>query len=330
MNYRMILSLLGDVLLVIGAFLLLPCIVAVIYGEPELWVLLASAAGSGLLGGLFILLRPKRRRELHARDGFVMVALSWILISLIGAVPFTASGAIPSYLDAVFETMSGFTTTGASILRAVEDLPKCLLFWRSFTHWLGGMGVLVFMLAIVPLSGESIYLLRAESPGPSVSKMVPKMRHHIHIVPIGHNGDHGLGRRVTGEVIAPGHPELGGIVGVGNTPVGFTKVLRSVVYLPVPAISWQTHENLLRGHGCNRVIIDALQPAPGGYRAGGAACPRHAIRHNGGRVTVRVEVSINAPVFTAHTALNAGHTGQADVDEFGGIIGFDRLVNSLK
>lgn len=165
MNYRMILSLLGDVLLVIGAFLLLPCIVAVIYGEPELWVLLATAAGSGLLGGLFILLRPKRRRELHARDGFVMVALSWILISLIGAVPFTASGAIPSYLDAVFETMSGFTTTGASILRAVEDLPKCLLFWRSFTHWLGGMGVLVFMLAIVPLSGESIYLLRAESPG---------------------------------------------------------------------------------------------------------------------------------------------------------------------
>ena len=105
-----------------------------------------------------------------------MVALSWILISLVGAVPFTASGAIPSYLDAVFETMSGFTTTGASILRAVEDLPKCLLFWRSFTHWLGGMGVLVFMLAIVPLSGESIYLLRAESPGPSVSKMVPKMR----------------------------------------------------------------------------------------------------------------------------------------------------------
>ena len=122
------------------------------------------------------LARPKRRRELHARDGFVMVALSWILISLVGAIPFTVSGAIPSYLDAVFETMSGFTTTGASILRAVEDLPKCLLFWRSFTHWLGGMGVLVFMLAIVPLSGESIYLLRAESPGPSVSKMVPKMR----------------------------------------------------------------------------------------------------------------------------------------------------------
>lgn len=177
MNYRMILSLLGDVLLVIGAFLLLPCIVAVIYGEPELWVLLATAAGSGLLGGLFILLRPKRRRELHARDGFVMVALSWILISLVGAIPFTVSGAIPSYLDAVFETMSGFTTTGASILRAVEDLPKCLLFWRSFTHWLGGMGVLVFMLIVLPLAGgQTIFLMRAESPGPSVSKMSPHMR----------------------------------------------------------------------------------------------------------------------------------------------------------
>ena len=177
MNYRMILSLLGDVLLVIGAFLLLPCIVAVIYGEPELWVLLASAAGSGLLGGLFILLRPKRRRELHARDGFVMVALSWILISLIGAVPFTASGAIPSYLDAVFETMSGFTTTGASILRAVEDLPKCLLFWRSFTHWIGGMGVLVFLLSLLPLTGGShVNLMKAESPGPQVDKLVPKVQ----------------------------------------------------------------------------------------------------------------------------------------------------------
>ena len=171
-----ILSLLGDVLLVIGAFLLLPCIVAVIYGEPELWVLLASAAGSGLLGGLFILLRPKRRRELHARDGFVMVALSWILISLIGAVPFTVSGAIPSYLDAVFETMSGFTTTGSSILPAVEPLDRCMLFWRSLSHWIGGMGILVFMLAIVRMDGgQAIHLLRAESPGPTVSKMVPRM-----------------------------------------------------------------------------------------------------------------------------------------------------------
>lgn len=176
MNYRMILSLLGNVLLIIAAFLLLPCIVALIYGEDALIALLLSIAVCGGAGVLLSLLRPKKNRTIHAREGFVMVSLAWIFISLGGALPFRLSGAIPSYLDAVFEMVSGFTSTGASILRAVEDMPKCLLFWRSFSHWLGGMGVLVFMLAIVPLSGESIHLLRAESPGPSVSKMLPKMR----------------------------------------------------------------------------------------------------------------------------------------------------------
>lgn len=176
MNYRMILSLLGYVLLLIGGFLLLPVIVALCYGEQEWLYLLLTAVGSGLLGGLLTLLRPKKNRRMYAREGFIMVSLSWVLISLVGALPFYLSRAIPSYLDAVFETVSGFSTTGASILRNVELLPKSLLFWRSFTHWLGGMGVLVFMLAVVPMSGESIYLLKAESPGPSVSKMVPKMR----------------------------------------------------------------------------------------------------------------------------------------------------------
>ncbi|MBQ7872059.1 MAG: TrkH family potassium uptake protein [Oscillospiraceae bacterium] len=176
MNHRMILSLLGYVLLLIGAFLLLPCVIALIYGERELTAFLIAAgisAGSGLL---LCLLRPRKNRSMQARDGFVMVSLSWILISLVGALPFYFSGHIPSYLDAVFEVVSGFTTTGASILPNVSVLSHCELFWRSFTHWLGGMGVLVFMLAVVPMSGESIYLLRAESPGPSVSKMVPKMR----------------------------------------------------------------------------------------------------------------------------------------------------------
>lgn len=176
MNYRMILSLLGYVLLLIGGFLLLPCIVALLYGEKELYSLLAAIGVCVLVGLPLILLKPKTRRTMHARDGFVMVSLSWIVISLVGALPFWFSRAIPSYLDALFETISGFTTTGASILTDVEAMPHCLLFWRSFTHWLGGMGVLVFMLAVVPMSGESIYLLRAESPGPSVSKMVPKMR----------------------------------------------------------------------------------------------------------------------------------------------------------
>ncbi len=176
MNYRMILTLLGYVLLMIGALLLLPCAVALIYAEREIVSLLMTIGVCLLPGVALTLLRPKKNRAMHARDGFVMVSLSWILISLIGALPFYFSGAIGSYLDAVFETASGFTTTGASILANVEAMPHCLLFWRSFTHWLGGMGVLVFMLAIVPMSGESIYLLRAESPGPSVSKMVPKMR----------------------------------------------------------------------------------------------------------------------------------------------------------
>lgn len=176
MNYRMILSLMGYVLLLIGAFFLLPCIVALIYGESEVVSLLLTVGICVVLGFGLIVLRPKHNRTMQARDGFVMVSLSWILISLVGALPFYLSGHISSYLDAVFETVSGFTTTGSSILRDVEALPKCLLFWRSLTHWLGGMGVLVFMLAIVPMSGESIYLLKAESPGPSVSKMVPKMR----------------------------------------------------------------------------------------------------------------------------------------------------------
>ncbi|MBE6985432.1 MAG: TrkH family potassium uptake protein [Ruminococcaceae bacterium] len=176
MNYRMILYLLGLVLLIIGAFLLLPCIVAVIYAETQGWDILLAVGICAVLGVLMALCKPKQNKTMHARDGFVMVSLSWIVISLVGALPFYLSGSIPSYIDAVFETISGFTTTGASILTNVEAMPHCLLFWRSFTHWLGGMGVLVFMLAIVPMSGDSIFLLKAESPGPSVSKMVPKMR----------------------------------------------------------------------------------------------------------------------------------------------------------
>ncbi|MBP3413125.1 MAG: TrkH family potassium uptake protein [Oscillospiraceae bacterium] len=177
MNYRMIISLLGMVLLLMGGFLLLPCITALIYGEGDLAALFATLVLSVVLGALLTLCRPgEKKRLVHAREGFIMVSLSWILISLVGALPFYLNGAIPSYLDAVFETVSGFTTTGASILTNVEALPHGLLLWRSFTHWIGGMGVLVFMMAIVPMSGESIYLLRAESPGPSVSKMVPKMQ----------------------------------------------------------------------------------------------------------------------------------------------------------
>ncbi len=176
MNYRMIVYLSGVILMIEAAFLLLPLLVAWLYGESSGIYFLAALAAAGLLG--FGLTRRKpAKRTLYAREGFVLTSLSWIVISLVGAAPFTLSGQIPSYLDAVFEMVSGFTTTGASILTDVEALDHCMLFWRSLSHWLGGMGILVFMLALVNLGGgQSNYLLRAESPGPTVSKMVPNMR----------------------------------------------------------------------------------------------------------------------------------------------------------
>lgn len=125
------------------------------------------------------LIDSKKAKKLKAytREGFLTVALSWIVLSLFGALPFIISGEIPNFVDALFETVSGFTTTGASILPNVELLSQTSLFWRSFTHWIGGMGVLVFILAILPLSGAyNLNLMRAESPGPSVSKLVPKIQ----------------------------------------------------------------------------------------------------------------------------------------------------------
>ena len=132
-----------------------------------------------LFSSLLLFIGQKGDHSMQAREGFVIVGLSWVLLSLIGALPFTLSGQIPRYVDAVFETASGFTTTGASILTNIEGLCRGLLFWRSFTHWIGGMGVLVFVMAIIPLSkgsGESMHLLRAESPGPDVGKVSPTMR----------------------------------------------------------------------------------------------------------------------------------------------------------
>ena len=176
MNYRMIAYLTGVIILIEAAFMLLPLLVALLYGETSGVWFLATLAAAALLGFVLTRLRPVKR-TMYAREGFVVTALAWIVISLIGAAPFALSGQISSYLDAVFETVSGFTTTGASILPNVEALDQCMLFWRSFTHWLGGMGILVFMLALVNLAGgEANHLLRAESPGPSVSKMVPNMR----------------------------------------------------------------------------------------------------------------------------------------------------------
>ena len=176
MNKRMIFHILGMLLMLEAALLLLPALVALIYGEQAGWYYLFTAAGAALVGlALRTACRPSRK-TIYARDGLITVALGWIVLSLAGALPFTLCGDIPSYLDAVFEMVSGFTTTGSSILPNVELLNRCSLFWRSFSHWIGGMGILVFMLAIVNMEGgQGIHLLRAESPGPTVSKMVPRM-----------------------------------------------------------------------------------------------------------------------------------------------------------
>ncbi|MBQ7820920.1 MAG: TrkH family potassium uptake protein [Clostridia bacterium] len=177
MNIRMILYTLGWVLNIEAVALLLPSICALCYGELYTLKYIAITIALCLVFGIPLTVRSPKNKAMYSKEGFVTVALSWIVISLFGAMPFFLSGAIPNYIDAFFETVSGFTTTGASILNDVESLPKALLLWRSFTHWMGGMGVLVFLVAVLPLSGGSnLYLIKAESPGPSVSKIVPKVR----------------------------------------------------------------------------------------------------------------------------------------------------------
>ena len=176
MNKRAIVYVLGAVLLIGAALMLLPLLVALIYHEGSGWYFLWVMLGAAVLGALALRLGGGKRAVMYAKEGLIAVALSWIVLSLVGALPFTLSGQIPFYLDAVFEMISGFTTTGSSILPAVEELDKCMLFWRSFSHWIGGMGILVFMMAILRLEGgQGIHLLRAESPGPAVVKMVPRM-----------------------------------------------------------------------------------------------------------------------------------------------------------
>ena len=177
MNNSIIRYILGQVLKVEALFLLLPCIVALIYEEKQGYAFLIVSGLSGLIGIIATLKKPTNN-TFYLKEGCVATALSWIIMSIIGCLPFVISGDIPSFTDALFETISGFTTTGASILTDVEALSYSCLFWRSFTHWIGGMGVLVFILAVMPLSsGSNINLMRAESPGPSVGKLVPKIRY---------------------------------------------------------------------------------------------------------------------------------------------------------
>ena len=177
MNYKLLGNFLGLVLLIEAGLLVFPLLVALIYRENTVPYLITIA----ILIAVAIptrLIKPANKR-FYAKDGFVCVALSWILLSAFGALPFVIGGSIPNFIDAFFETVSGFTTTGATIIPAggIELLPKSALFWRSFSHWVGGMGILVFMLAITPTTeGNIIFLMRAEVPGPQKGKLVPKLR----------------------------------------------------------------------------------------------------------------------------------------------------------
>lgn len=173
----MVLYTVGTVIKIEALLMLLPAICAFIYKEECISDFLISIAACVVAGFALTLISRPGTKVIYAREGFVIVAISWLALSAFGALPFFLSGEIPNYIDAFFETVSGFTTTGASILTDVEAMSKGLLFWRSFTHWVGGMGVLVFMMAIVPsLSDRTIHILRAEVPGPIVGKIVPRMK----------------------------------------------------------------------------------------------------------------------------------------------------------
>lgn len=177
MNYGSIRYIIGWILKVEAALMTLPMIVSVVYREKT-GVYFVMAALLCLGAGVLLSMKKPEKTTYYAKEGYISVALGWIVMSIMGCLPFVFSGEIPFFFDALFEIISGFTTTGASILTDVEALSKCMLFWRSFSHWVGGMGVLVFILAILPLAGgeHNLQLMKAESPGPSVSKLVPRLR----------------------------------------------------------------------------------------------------------------------------------------------------------
>ena len=177
MNRRMVIYTIGQLIGVEAAVMMLPLCVSLIYGEGSWKAFLITIGIAIVLSALGLLLSRPKNHVIYAKEGFATVALAWIIMSGIGALPFVISREIPNYIDAFFETVSGFTTTGSSIVRDVEALSHGILFWRSFTHWLGGMGVLVFVMAILPSSSDrSIHLMRAEVPGPVVGKLVPKIK----------------------------------------------------------------------------------------------------------------------------------------------------------
>lgn len=180
MNKRSIIYILGWVLIVEAVAMQIGTITSLIYGEKEAWYFVLTGLVSAILGVLAVKVKKPKNMVLYQKAGFAATALSWILLSLVGCMPFWLSGEIPHFIDAFYETVSGFTTTGSTILNDVEALSKGMLMWRSFLHWLGGMGVIVFLLAIIPKLGgqQNIFLMKAESPGPIIGKAVPRMRNY--------------------------------------------------------------------------------------------------------------------------------------------------------
>ena len=177
MSKRTVLYISGWVLLIEGGTMQLSTLIGLLHREHHFLYFLIIGLSMMLLGGLIVFFKPKKL-IMYTKEGFASTAIAWLTLSLFGCLPFFLSGTIPSFMDAFFESVSGFTTTGSTILTEIEGLPRCMLFWRSFTHWLGGMGVIVFLLAIIPRLGvnQSINLMKAESTGPSVGKSMPKLR----------------------------------------------------------------------------------------------------------------------------------------------------------
>ncbi len=177
MNRRKVFNTVGRINIINSVLMIIPLIVSLIYQETCALSFLMAVVLSFVFGLLLLLITKTKNNLIYAKEGFAIVVLTWVTMSLFGALPFYFSGEIPSYIDAFFETVSGFTTTGASILTDIGSMSKGLLFWRSFTHWIGGMGVLVFVTAFLPsISDRSIHILRAEMPGPTVDKLVPRAR----------------------------------------------------------------------------------------------------------------------------------------------------------
>lgn len=177
MNYEMMIYVIMNVAKIEGLLMFIPALVSLSYGEYNTSMQLAAVALVFTVLGFFTTIKKPRKSDLFTKDGILIVGMAWISFSIIGALPFILTGSIPHAVDALFETVSGFTTTGSSILTNVEELPQGVVFWRSFTHWIGGMGVLVFVMAITPLVGSStMNIMQAEVPGPSVDKLVPKTK----------------------------------------------------------------------------------------------------------------------------------------------------------